>query len=208
MRVVVLSSGRGSNLEAIIKGQKNYQVVGVVSDVPNANALNIANDAGIPSIALNGRELKKDALIEPLIEAARSFTPDWIALAGFLRIVRPAFLEAFEGRVLNVHPSLLPKYPGLRTHEEVLEAGEPIHGCTIHLVDEGIDTGKRIAQAIVPVFPKDTIYTLSDRVLAVEHILYPWVLNSIGSGDIRIQKNVVEISSPLREEAKRAGFIL
>lgn len=208
MRVVVLSSGRGSNLEAIIKGQKNYQVVGVVSDVPTANALNIAKDSGIPSLSLDGKELKKEALTEPLIEATKSFSPDWIALAGFLRIVRPPFLDAFERKVLNVHPSLLPKYPGMRTHEEVLEVGEAIHGCTIHLVDEGIDTGKRIAQGIVPVYPKDSVYSLSDRVLAVEHILYPWVLNSIGSGDIRIEKNVVEISSPLREEARRAGFIL
>lgn len=180
----------------------------MVSDVPNANALNIASKAGIESVSIDGSSLKKDALTQPLIEATQKFSPNWIALAGFLRIIRPPFIEVFNRHVLNVHPSLLPKYPGLKTHEEALKAGEKIHGCTIHLVDEGVDTGKRIAQGMVPVYPTDTVYSLSDRVLAVEHILYPWVLNGIGSGDIRISENVVEISSLLREDAKKSGYIL
>ena len=208
MRVVVLASGRGSNLEAIISRQINYQVVGVVSDVPDAKALSVASQAGIPSKSINGKALKKDALTLPLIEAVKSFSPDWVVLAGFLRIVRLEFIQAFESKVINIHPSLLPKYPGIDTHEKVLAAGEVIHGCTVHLVDEGVDTGRTIAQAIVPVLKNDTLYSLSDRVLDIEHQIFPWVLNGIGSGNINMSGNKVIFSESYRAEGKKLGFVL
>jgi len=208
VRVVVLASGRGSNLEAIIARQVNYKVVGVVSDVPDAKALSVASQSGIPSKSINGKELKKDALTRPLIDAVNTYSPDWVVLAGFLRIVRAEFIQTFGGKVINIHPSLLPKYPGIDTHEKVLAAGEVIHGCTVHLVDEGVDTGQTIAQAIVPVLKDDSLYTLSDRVLDIEHQIFPWVLNGIGSGDITILGSKVTFTTNYRAEGKKLGFVL
>ena len=155
----------------------------VASNDPTANGLDKARALGVPVTAVDHRAFGKDraaferALLEPLM-AAR---PDIICLAGFMRVLTPGFVARFEGRMLNIHPSLLPKYPGLHTHQRALDAGDTVAGCTVHLVTSVLDDGPILAQASVPVLADDTAETLAARVLVQEHALYPSVLRSFAS---------------------------
>jgi len=169
-RVVVLISGRGSNLQALISAQnENWQIVGVVTDNEKAPGLKIANDAGIFSIVAPRCHL------EPLWIAL--FQPDLVVLAGFMKILKQEVVGAFK--IINIHPSLLPKYPGLNTHQRALDAEEIEHGCTVHWVDGGVDTGEIIDQSVVSVVPGDTASSLGARVLEAEHKLLTNTVNKL-----------------------------
>ena len=182
VRTAVLISGRGSNLRSLIEAAQapDYpaEVVLVLSNNPDAPGLELARAAGVTAEALDHRPFKAD---RPGHEAAmdvrlRTAGVELVALAGYMRILTPGFVGAWAGRMINIHPSLLPDLPGLNTHARALEAGHASHGCTVHWVSEGVDEGEPIGRAEVPVLPGDDEHTLAARVLEVEHRLYPLCL--------------------------------
>lgn len=179
-RFVVLASGRGSNFKAILeeiqKGNIDGEIVAVLSDNADAKALTIAEEAGIVTEYVNHKEKGYKDL---LLAAIRNYAPDYLLLAGYMRIVPPKIIAAFPQRIINIHPALLPSFPGLHGQRQALEYGVKIAGCTVHYVDEGMDTGKIIAQKAVPVLEDDTEETLSARILAEEHKLYPAVVKML-----------------------------
>ncbi len=178
LRVGVLASGRGSNLQAILDAATHpdypARVAVVISDRERAAALERAAAAGVPAVFLNPKDYAdRDAYDAALVDALRAHAVGLVCLAGFMRILSAAFVRAFEGRILNVHPSLLPAFPGLSPHRQVLEHGVRVSGATVHFVETGVDTGPIVLQAAVPVEPGDTEATLAARVLVEEHRLYP-----------------------------------
>ena len=179
-RLVVLASGRGSNFKAILDhveaGDINGEIVAVISDNHDAKALETARDHEIEAIYGNA---KSDEYTNWLIGTVKSYAPDYILLAGYMRIVPPEFVSAFEGKIINIHPALLPSFKGLHGQRQALEYGVKIAGCTVHYVDEGMDTGKIIAQRAVEVKDDDTEETLSARILEQEHQLYPAVVKML-----------------------------
>ncbi|NBE06024.1 phosphoribosylglycinamide formyltransferase [Paragemmobacter ruber] len=188
-RVAILISGGGSNMLALLRdmasGDHPAQAVLVASNDPGAAGLARAAALGVAVAAVDHRPFGGDraafeaALLEPIL-AAR---PDILCLAGFMRVLTPAFVDRFAGRMLNIHPSLLPKYPGLHTHQRALEAGDAEAGCTVHEVTPVLDAGPILGQARVPVLAGDTADTLAARVLVQEHRLYPAVLRRFAAGD-------------------------
>ena len=190
-RVAVLISGRGSNLGALIEAQDaNYEIILVVSNVDGAGGLERAAAAGIATavIAHNGKTREAfDAEIDAALRAARA---DLVVLAGFMRILSDGFTRGWEGKLINIHPSLLPRYKGTRVHERVLEAGDVVSGASVHFVVPELDAGPVIAQASVPVHPSDTPQMLADRVLAVEHGLYPEALKLLASDGVRLENGL------------------
>lgn len=187
-RVAILISGGGSNMIRLVQdmtGDHPARPVLVASNDPQAGGLARAADLGVPTAAVDHRAFPRDragfeaALLEPLL-AAR---PDIICLAGFMRILTPDFVQRFAGRMLNIHPSLLPKYPGLDTHARAIAAGDAQAGCTVHLVTPELDAGPALGQARVPVLPGDDAVSLAARVLVQEHRLYPAVLRRFAAGD-------------------------
>jgi phosphoribosylglycinamide formyltransferase-1 len=187
-RVGVLISGRGSNMSALIEATKDpaypAEIVVVLSNKPDAPGLEIARGFGVEALAIDQRPFGKDrAAHEAALDAAlRERGVEWVALAGYMRVLTPFFVGAWSGRMLNIHPSLLPAFPGLDTHRRALEAAVPEHGCTVHLVTEGVDEGPILGQARVPVLPGDTEAALAARVLAQEHRLYPECLARLVTG--------------------------
>lgn len=179
-RLVVLASGRGSNFKAILDhveaGDINGEIVAVISDNHDAKALETARDHEIEAIYGNA---KSDEYTNWLIGTVKTYAPDYILLAGYMRIVPPEFVAAFEGKIINIHPALLPSFKGLHGQRQALEYGVKIAGCTVHYVDEGMDTGKIIAQRAVEVKDDDTEETLSARILEQEHQLYPAVVKML-----------------------------
>ena len=187
-RVAILISGGGSNMVSLVAsmtGDHPGRAVLVLSNDPAAKGLTRAAEMGVPVAAVDHRPFAKDraafeaALLQPLLAAK----PDVICLAGFMRILTPDFIRRFQGRMLNIHPSLLPKYPGLHTHQRALDAGDTEAGCTVHEVTAELDAGPILGQARVPVLPDDTADTLAARVLVEEHRLYPAVLRRFAFGD-------------------------
>ena len=191
-RLAVLLSGRGSNFEAIAEAVDSgripdAEIVAVISDVAAARGLARARERGLPAFAVErerfGSRARHEAEILRILEKTE---PDLICLAGYMRILSPAFVERWRGRILNIHPSLLPKYRGLSPQKRALEAGETESGCTVHLVDEGTDTGAVVLQKRVPVEPGDSEDSLSARILRQEHEAYPEaivaVLDELGRG--------------------------
>ena len=186
-RVAILISGGGSNMEALVRdmtGDHPARPVLVLSNVPGAGGLAKADALGIPTATVDyrahaGRTGFEAALQQRLEEAA----PDLIALAGFMRVLTPGFVDRWRARILNVHPSLLPLYPGLDTHARALAAGDAEAGCTIHEVTAALDAGPILGQARVPILPGDDATALAARVLASEHRLYPAVLRRVAAGD-------------------------
>ena len=173
-RVVVLLSGRGSNLEAIVKARLPIEIVAVISNQAAAAGLAFARSQGLPALALNPADYAdRDSFDAALADEIARHTPDLIVLAGYMRILSAAFIARFEDRLLNIHPSLLPAFPGLNTHRRALAEGVKIHGCTVHFVTPRLDHGPIVIQAAVPVLPSDTVDTLSARVLQQEHRIYP-----------------------------------
>ncbi len=181
-RVAVLISGRGSNLQALLDAKQDaYEIVLVVSNVPGAAGLARARAAGVEAIALDHKPYGKnrEAFERDLDALLVERDIEIVALAGFMRVLTPYFVNAWKGRLINIHPSLLPKYPGVNTHARALEAGDAEHGCTVHLVVEEVDSGEILGQAKMPILPNDTPETLSHRVLALEHELYPRCLEQL-----------------------------
>jgi len=187
-RVGVLISGRGSNLAALLAAAKapDYpaRIALVLSNRPDAGGLGIAAEAGIPAETVDHRRFGPDrAAHEVALDAKlRAAGIELVCLAGYMRRLTPFLVRAWAGRMLNIHPSLLPAFPGLDTHARALQAGVCLHGCTVHLVSEAVDEGAILGQAAVPVLPGDTEASLAKRVLAQEHLLYPAVLRVVASG--------------------------
>lgn len=179
--IAVLISGRGSNLQCLIDAcaQPDYpaRIVAVISNRPGAYGLERAREAGIAAIAIDHKAYETREDFEAALDAAlREAGAEFVCLAGFMRILTEGFVNQWEGRMINIHPSLLPKFKGVDTHARAIEAGESEHGCTVHWVTPGMDEGPTIAQARVPVLPGDTPETLAARVLVEEHRLYPEAL--------------------------------
>ena len=189
-RTAILISGRGSNMEALLKAARDpaypAQIVLVLSNNPGAAGLAVAAAAGIPTSIIDhrpfhgDREAHESTINAALIEAG----VELVCLAGYMRRLTPVLVDAWAGRMLNIHPSLLPAFPGLHTHARALEAGVTQHGCTVHLVTLGVDEGPILAQASVPVLPSDTEDTLAARVLIEEHRLYPEVLARVAASPL------------------------
>lgn len=184
--IVVLISGNGSNLQAIIDAihtQKlPVEIRAVISNRPDAFGLQRAQRAGIPAIALAHDAFpNRHAFEAALQEQIDRYHPEFIVLAGFMRRLTPKFIDRYAGRIINIHPSLLPKYPGLRTHQRVLEAKDPHHGVTIHYVTDVVDSGPIIRQGRLAVHPDDTESTLQQRIHVLEHRLYPEVLAELAA---------------------------
>ena len=208
-RVSVLISGRGSNLESLIRHAGPYRISCVFSDNPEALGLARAAEAGIRCVALSRKDFaSREEFRDALMQAVEDEGADLIALAGFMRVVPGYFVEKHFGRIINIHPALLPKFPGLHTHERVLEAGDREHGATVHFVDPGVDTGPLIAQGKLSVQEDDTAESLGDRVRAtIEHRLYPWVVTQLASGTIRLEGGRVFATQSCIDDATRNGFM-
>jgi phosphoribosylglycinamide formyltransferase-1 len=189
-KAAILISGGGSNLQSIIDaslgGQINVDIAVVVSNVVDAGGLARAESAGIATECIvNGDFADRESFDRALIDVLDSYNPDIVILAGFMRILSPVFVNRFAGRLLNIHPSLLPAYPGLHTHQRVIDAGESFHGCTVHFVTEELDGGPSIIQGRVSVDADDTAETLAARVLVVEHKIYPIAADLLARGRVR-----------------------
>ena len=182
MRFAVLISGNGSNLQALIDacqaGRIQGELVGVVSNRADAFGLERAKAAGIATQVLSSQAFAdRESYDAALIQALESWKPDLLVMAGFMRILTPGFVQHFAGRMLNIHPSLLPKYQGVKTHARAIAAGDTLHGASVHFVTEELDGGPVVLQARVPIFPDDDEVTLAERVLSQEHQIYPLVIN-------------------------------
>ena len=196
--IVVLISGRGSNMRALVEHSRAqisaYEVVRVLSDKPSAAGLALARDLGVAPAAVpasggaSGSPSGRAEYDRGLAAAIDECAPALIVLAGFMRILSPEFVNRYTGRILNIHPSLLPKYPGLHTHRAVLAAGDPIHGATVHFVTAELDGGPPIVQAMVPVRPDDDETTLAARVQAEEHRIYPLAVGWCCEGRLRCRE--------------------
>ena len=192
--IVVLISGNGSNLQALIDRSEPYayRVAGVVSNNPAAFGLQRAAKAGVPAAIIEHRDFPdRETFDGALIEAIGAFAPDLIVLAGFMRILGPDFVEQQAGRILNIHPSLLPKYTGMHTHRRVLEAGEREHGVSIHFVNEDLDGGPIVARGRIAVRAEDTEQSLKERVHLLEHNMYPQVTDWYAAGRLRLRADGV-----------------
>lgn len=188
LRVVVLISGSGSNLQALIDAQgDSVRVAGVISNVADAYGLERARRAGIPAETLSHRDFAdRPAFDQALADLIDRFEPGLVALAGFMRILTPGFVAHYAGRMMNIHPSLLPRFRGLHTHQRALEAGEREHGASVHFVTAELDGGPLIIQARVPVLPDDDPDQLAARVLAEEHRIYPEAVRLFAAGRLRL----------------------
>ncbi len=199
--IVILISGRGSNMQAIVHAARSEQwpcrIAAVISNRADAEGLAFAAENGIPTAVVVSKGLPREAFDAALQEQIDRFAPDLVVLAGFMRILTPAFVEHYAGRMLNIHPSLLPSFPGLATHSQALAAGVKVHGATVHFVTAELDHGPIVAQAAVAVHPDDTEDTLAERVLVQEHLIYPravrWFVEgrlAIDNGLVRVQEEV------------------
>jgi len=176
-RVAVLISGRGSNMRALVEQADGYEVALVASNKTEAEGLAWARERGVTTWALASKGLGKEDYDRQMSAALDEHGVGTIALAGFMRILSPWFVDRWRGRILNIHPSLLPKYRGLDTHSRAIEAGDRVSGCSVHVVTEELDAGDVLGQAEVPIKPEDTPASLEQRVLAAEHALYPKILS-------------------------------
>lgn len=191
-RVVVFISGGGSNMLALVAAAKAAdfpaEIVGVISDKADAGGLAKAAAEGIPAFSFVRKDYaSKEAHEAAIFEALDTLSPDILCLAGYMRLLSATFIQRYEGRMINIHPSLLPLFPGLHTHQRAIDAGMRIAGCTVHFVTEGMDEGPVIGQAAVPVLSGDTADTLAGRVLTVEHQLYPQALRLFAEGKVRME---------------------
>lgn len=217
-RTVVLVSGDGSNLQAILdqwrRGALAIDVVGVISDRPGVRALDRAAAAGVPAITVPwGAPASRAESARRLEAALDDLRPDLVVLAGFMRILEPSLVDAYAGRMLNVHPSLLPKYPGLHTYRRALEAGDHEHGTTVHFVTPELDAGPGIIQYRVPVRPGDTESSLRERVVAGEHRIYPRAIAWVAAGRAELRGNEAwldgaPLSGPVVVDEQTDGSVL
>ena len=199
--IVSLISGRGSNFEAIYKAAqaKSWDVrfTGLIANQPEAKGLAFAKSVGSPAAVIDHRAYpSREAFDRALMQQIDAFSADLVVLAGFMRILTPGLIEHYEGRMMNIHPSLLPRFPGLHTHERALEAGDRVHGATVHFVSAGVDEGPIICQSEVPVLPTDTPSELAARVLKTEHQIYPLAVEWFIQGRLQITGNRVRVDPP------------
>lgn len=198
LKIAVLASGRGSNLQAIIDAIEaktlNAVITLVISDKENAQALKRAAEHKIPHLFLDPKKSSfKDEYEEKLVEKIKQQGADLIVLAGWMRLLGEKFIKSFPDAIINIHPSLLPAFPGLDAQKQAFDYGVKYTGCTVHFVDEGMDTGPIIAQQIVPVTGEDTLETLTKKILKEEHLLYPRVIQLISEGRVEKQGRKVRI---------------
>lgn len=198
LKVGVLVSGRGSNLQAIIDAiaskKLNAEISVVVSNVPGALALDKAKKHGIKTAVIDGREHSdKSSYEKQVINVLEDNLVDLVCLAGYMKLLSPEFVKHFKGRIMNIHPALLPAFPGLHVQKKALEYGVKYSGCTVHFVDEGCDTGPIIIQAVVPVLDDDTEEILSARILEQEHRIYPEAIRLYAEGKLKIEGRRVKI---------------
>ncbi len=199
-RIVILISGRGSNMEAMIRARDQGalgggQIVAVLSNRPDAKGLETAAAAGIATGVLDHKAYPdRESFDAALAQAIDAWQPDLVVLAGFMRILTEGFVRHYEGRLLNIHPSLLPSFPGLHTHQRALDEGVRIHGCTVHFVTPALDHGPVVIQAAVPVLDGDTEDALSARVLAQEHVVYPRAVRWFVEGRLSLESGRVKVT--------------
>ena len=198
--IVILISGRGSNMEAIVRSAQTEQwesvlqarIAGVISNRPNAAGLAIARDLGVPTLALDHKiYATREAFDAALAQAIDAWQPDLVLLAGFMRVLTAGFVGRYAGRLMNIHPSLLPSFAGLDTHQRALDTGVKIHGSTVHFVTPDLDDGPIIIQAAVPVLPQDNASTLATRVLQQEHRIYPLAVRWFVEGQLQVEQGRV-----------------
>ena len=200
--IVILISGRGSNMQAIVNAAKHQQwpcgIAAVISSRVDAEGLVYAASLQIPVIVIASKDYSsRDSFDAALLAEIDRHMPDLVVLAGFMRILTPGFVDHYQGRMINIHPSLLPSFPGLATHRQALMAGVKIHGATVHFVTADLDHGPIIAQTVVEVEQDDTEQTLSDRVLQQEHLLYPQVVRWFIDGRLSLQDGRVLLAPEL-----------
>ena len=193
-RLVILISGSGSNLQAFIdsiaRGELSARIAAVISNKADAGGLQRAAQAAIPTEIIDHKQFpSREAFDTELCARVESYRPDLVVLAGFMRILTPIFLRPFHGKLINIHPSLLPKYPGLHTHQRALDAGDTEAGATVHFVTEELDGGPAILQASVPIHTGDTAATITARVLVQEHRIYPLAAQWFAQGRLRLRDN-------------------
>jgi len=204
--IVILISGRGSNMEALIAardaGDLPVHIAAVISNRPDAKGLETAARAGIATRCLDHKAYAgREAFDAALAECIDGFAPDLVVLAGFMRILSEGFVRRYDGRLVNIPPSLLPSFPGLHTHQRALDEGVRIHGCTVHFVTPALDHGPVIVQAAVPVLDDDTEDSLSARVLAQEHRVYPLAVRWFAEGRLRLEGGRVRLDAPALADA-------
>jgi phosphoribosylglycinamide formyltransferase-1 len=197
--IVILISGRGSNMEAVVRAAQVEQwparIVAVISNKADAGGLAFAQSHGIATAVVANKDFASRAQFDAALQQQiDSYAPDLVVLAGFMRILTPDFVAHYEGRLLNIHPSLLPLFPGLHTHQQALDAGQTVHGATVHFVTAELDHGPVVAQASVPVLPDDTETTLAARVLVQEHQLYPRAIRLFIEDRLSIADGLVSIA--------------
>jgi len=188
IRIGVLLSGRGSNFEAIAdavaRGEIQAEIAGVISNRVGAPGLEAARRRGLPAVAISVEGRSREDYDLVLVRALREYRVELVCLAGYMRLLSPVFVEAFRGRILNIHPSLLPAFPGLEAQRQAIERGVKIAGCTVHWVNEEMDAGPIVMQAAVPVLEGDTVEMLSERILKEEHWIYPEAIRKVISQGI------------------------
>ncbi|MFM0625944.1 phosphoribosylglycinamide formyltransferase [Paraburkholderia xenovorans] len=200
-KLVILISGRGSNMEAIVRACSDEawaaQVAAVIANRPDAAGLAFAASHGIATAVVDHRQFPdRDSFDAALAKAIDSFAPDLVVLAGFMRVLTAGFVDHYAGRMLNVHPSLLPSFPGLKTHQQALDAGVRLHGASVHFVTSQLDHGPIVAQSAVPVETGDTPAMLAERVLATEHIIYPRAVRWFVEGRLALDGLRVTLTPP------------
>jgi len=197
--IVILISGRGSNMQAIVHAARTEQwpcrIAAVISNRADAEGLHFAAQQGISTAVVVSKGYPtREAFDAALRLEIDRFAPDLVVLSGFMRILTPSFVEHYAGRMLNIHPSLLPSFPGLATHSQALSAGVKVHGATVHFVTAELDHGPIVAQVAVPVLPGDTVDSLSERVLAQEHMIYPRAVRWFVDERLSIENGVVYVA--------------
>ena len=198
--IVILISGRGSNMEAllaaVVRGELPVRIAAVISNRPDAKGLETAAAQGVPTAVVDHKGYAgREAFDAALAACIDGYAPDLVVLAGFMRILTEDFVRHYEGRLLNIHPSLLPSFPGLHTHQRALEEGVRIHGCTVHFVTPALDHGPVVVQAAVPVLDSDDEAALAARVLQQEHIVYPLAVRWFAEGRVRLEGGRVRLDA-------------
>jgi phosphoribosylglycinamide formyltransferase 1 len=221
VRIGVLVSGSGSNLQSIMDACERLDIDGqitiVISNLPGIYALERAQVKGIPTKVVSHAEYpQRENFDEELVKILKDFQVDLVVLAGFMRVLTPKFLKQFPGRIMNIHPALLPSFPGLGVRQRAIDYGVRFSGCTVHFVDEGVDTGPIIIQAVVPVYPDDTEGLLKERILQLEHKIYPEAIGLFAQGrlsiigrkvfikDLEKDKDACLVNPPLSSQEKRS----
>ena len=195
-RIVILISGRGSNLQSILDAKLDVQIAAVISNNPAARGIDIARSAGVDTAVIDHRAFPDRASFEAVLaDKVDSYRPDLLVLAGFMRILTEGFIKRFSNRIMNIHPSLLPAFPGVDTHRRALQEGVRIHGCTVHFVTPDLDHGPIVVQAAVPVLPDDDEERLAARVLEQEHRIYPEAFRWYLDGRLKFDGNRVTVSA-------------